>query len=145
MGHNTSCIKWDLGLQVTETQCKLTLVERQNRLGGNTVAPGLGSCGPSLCESVLAAFSCSFSALGGKVAASSLSNTSKKSDFFFFFFANRENRTPQIKPPVGVSAHLCPHHCGDSDTIGSSGLRVEKRGSPGKIWALLPGRRGHGF
>ena len=101
MGHNTSCIKWDLGLQVTETQCKLTLVERQNRLGGNTVAPGLGSCGPSLCESVLAAFSCSFSALGGKVAASSLSNTSKKSDFFFFLLTEK-TEAPRLSHLLGL-------------------------------------------
>ena len=62
----------------------------------NGITPGLGSSLPSLFDSVLAAFSCSFCPLFlvGRWQPAALSNTKKKA----ILFANRANRSPQIEP-----------------------------------------------
>lgn len=62
----------------------------------NGITPGLGSSLPSLFDSVLAAFSCSFCPLFlvGRWQPAALSNTKKK----VILFANRANRSPQIEP-----------------------------------------------
>lgn len=76
-----------------------------------TMAPGPGSLLLSPFHSVLATFSCSFSPLGGKMAASS-----SQPQGFFVPTEQTQVLGLHLSDPLGVIAHLCPHHCGHRDS-----------------------------
>lgn len=63
--------------------------------GSGNDTTGLGPLSPSLFDSVLATFSCSFSPFGGKMAASISQQLQQKTHDSF---ANRADRSPQTEP-----------------------------------------------